>query len=192
MSQSTNDKSKLVPIIFCLLPNKRSTTYNIMLETLKRCVMKGSETFLIDFKMGVKTEFEAQLPKTVINGCYFHLVYNILKHVEKKSGQVDLRTNIKFSIAISHVKALAFLPSDQVTAAYETIVRPMLLNSLVDKEMAISICNYLEYIYMGKRRTRKNITAPLFSPSMWSHHQTVQGDTTIHKNVSTKCGTTPW
>ena len=116
------------------------------------------------------------VPETDVRGCYFHFVYNVLKQVKNKGGQLDLRNNISFSIAISHVKALAFLPSDQVCAAYETIVRPMLLDSVANKEMAISVCNYLEHTYMGKRRTRKNITAPLFSPSMWSHHQTVVGD----------------
>ena len=50
------------------------------------------------------------------------------------------------------------------------------MDSVANKEMAISVCNYLEHTYMDKRRSRKNITAPLFSPSMWSHPQTVVGD----------------
>ena len=103
--------------------------------------------------------------KLCFRGCYFHLVYKILKQVKKKGGQVDLRCNIRFSIAIDHVKALPFLQRDKVTAAYETIVRPMLLDFVVNKEMAIFVCNYLEHTNMGKSCTRKNTTAPLFSSS---------------------------
>ena len=193
MGQSTNEHSKFVPIVFCLLPNKRASTYQLVFETLKRYVKKGPETFMIDFEIGVKTEFEKQFPETEVRGCYFHFVYNVLKQVKNKGGQLDLRNNIGFSIAISHVKALAFLPSDQVCAAYETIVRPMLLDSVANKEMAISVCNYLEHTYMGKRRTRKNITAPLFSPSMWSHHQTVVGDSVrVLTNNSQECFNRVW
>ena len=193
MAQSSNDNSKFVLVVFCLLPNKRASTYEIVFESLKRCVKKGPETFLIDFEIGVKTQFETSFPGTVVRGCYFHLVYNILKHVKKKGGQVELRQNIRFSIAISHVKALAFLPSDQVNAAYENIVRPMLLGSVANKEMAISVCNYLEHTYMGKRRTRTTTTAPLFSPSMWSNHQTVLGDgVRVLTNNSQECFNRVW
>ena len=45
----TNDNSKFVPIVFCLLPNKRASTYKIIFESLNRCIKKGPETFLINF-----------------------------------------------------------------------------------------------------------------------------------------------
>ena len=34
----------------------------------------------------------------------------------------------------------------------------MLLDFVANKKMVISVCNYLEHTYMGKRRTRKNTT----------------------------------
>ena len=74
MGQSTNEHSKFVPIVFCLLPNKRASTYQVVFETLKRYVKKGPETFMIDFEIGVKTEFEKQFPETDVRGCYFYFV----------------------------------------------------------------------------------------------------------------------
>ena len=69
----------------------------------------------------------------------------------------------------------------------------MLLDSVANKEMTISVCNYLEHTYMGKRHTRTNTTAPPFSPSMWSLHQTVLGDSVrVLTNNSQECFNRVW
>ena len=81
-------------------------------------------------------------------------------------------------IAISHGKTLTIMTSDLLFPAYKIIIRLMVLNALQNKDMAISITNYLEdtYKYLGKRRTQKNINLPFFPPSVWSHCERVQGD----------------
>ena len=133
MAQSSNDNSKFVLVVFCLLPNKRASTYQIVFESLKHCVKKGPETFLIDFEIGVKTEFETSFPETVVRGCYFHLVYNILKQVKKKGGQVELRNNIRFLIAIGPLRHWHFCQVTRSTQHMKTSCGQCFLVQLLTK-----------------------------------------------------------
>ena len=76
-----------IPLVYCLLPDKRRETYHEVFDTLRR---KMAETNLVlnptklmlDFESGLLPALRTQFPNATIKGCYFHHIKAIWSHVQ--------------------------------------------------------------------------------------------------------------
>ena len=95
-----------------------------------------------------------------IKGCFSHLSQNIFRQVQEKGLQNRYRDDSDFSLAVRMVAALAFVPVEKITEAYEE------LEQHLDDDDYNIICDYFEDNYIGRQR-RTGRRAPRFSHGTW-------------------------
>jgi hypothetical protein len=100
-------------------------------------------------------------------GCLFHLAQSIYQKVQSSGLSVQYGTDENFSLKIRHILALAFLPPDDIPAAFDQLKDdiPPEANEIVEW--------FEEYYVHGRtRRTLRHGNAirapPLFPPDFWS------------------------
>ena len=95
----------MVPLIFCLLPNKVQGTYQRVLRLIKQSCLAIGETFNpqylhIDFEEAVRRAISMELPNCNISGCFFHYcqclwrkvqALGMVEHYNANSGNNDFR-----------------------------------------------------------------------------------------------------
>ncbi len=79
-------EDKLLPVVYCLLPDKTTATYNNMFRHIhNECVARGLQldpaTFLTDFESGIMPAIAAEFPNATHRGCYFHFTQAIWRQV---------------------------------------------------------------------------------------------------------------
>ena len=111
------------PVLFCLLPNKKQTTYEWLFGRIELIVKKQYETevTVFDRDVVVKTDFERAVvgalstKKCLVSGCFFHFAQSIYKNVRKRSWQT-FKTVPDAKRLCSNLVQLAFLTPEQVSA----------------------------------------------------------------------------
>lgn len=77
-----------IPLVFCLLPDKRSETYEKLFKTLSTEIFKRySVTFIppevfVDFEKSIHVAVRATWPTTKISGCRFHLHQSLFRKIQ--------------------------------------------------------------------------------------------------------------
>lgn len=63
----------VLPLVFCLLPNKLESTYKLVLEKLKELrPTLNPKTMMSDFERAIHNSFKTVFPETRLRGCFFH------------------------------------------------------------------------------------------------------------------------
>ena len=113
-------------MIYALLPNKNQDTYFKLFEFIFGFIDTCPNSIMIDFEKAIhnalikasKNKFDLEIK---IQGCYFHLVSNLWKHVQALK-LVDKYSDCKeFRKLYKLTKALAFLPPKHVVHAFQEI-----------------------------------------------------------------------
>lgn len=135
-------------MVYALLPNKNQQTYLKLFEFLFSFIETCPKSVMVDFEKAIhnaltkmaKKKFDLEL---LIQGCYFHLVSNLWKHVqachlvEKYSECKDFRKLYKLT------KALSFLPPKHSIQGFEEI------KAICNSDFQ-PILDYFEEYYIGK------------------------------------------
>ena len=66
-----------IPLVHCLLPDKRRETYYEVFDTLRRKMAQTNlvlnpNKLMLDFESGLLPALRTQFPNATIKGCYFH------------------------------------------------------------------------------------------------------------------------
>ena len=112
-------------MVYGLLHNKQQQTYPAMFNFLFSFIEKCPKSVMIDFEIGIHNALlKAGQDKfnllIIIQGCYFHLVSNLWKHVQKYK-LVDKYEEKEFRRLYKLTKALAFLPPKHVITGFKAI-----------------------------------------------------------------------
>ena len=113
-------------MVYGLLPDKQQETYFAMFNFLFSFIENCPKSVMIDFEIGIhnalieagKAKFNSMI---IIQGCYFHLVRNLWKHVQKYK-LVDKYEEKEFRRLYRLTKALAFLPPKHVITGFKAIL----------------------------------------------------------------------
>ena len=122
---------------------------------------------LTDFEIAAINAIRAEFPEVQNKGCHFHLSQNIYRKVQEFGLTVLYGTDETFSMLIRHIPALAFLPYNNIPAAFDELKNIM-------PEEANQLMKWFEIYYIRgrvRRITRSgNVvrSEPLFPPSLWS------------------------
>ena len=111
------------PVLFCLLPNKKQTTYKWLFSRIELVVKKQYETdvSVFDRDVVVKVDFERAVvsalssKRCLVSGCFFHFAQSIYKNVRKRCWQT-YKTVPDAKRLCSNLVQLAFLTPEQVGA----------------------------------------------------------------------------
>lgn len=77
---------KVMPLAYCLLPDKFKSTYVAVLEKLKQAAIENGMTFyppwiMLDFESSALVAVKEVFPTTELKGCYFHFTQCIFRKV---------------------------------------------------------------------------------------------------------------
>ncbi len=107
---------KHVPLVYCLLPNKRQETYERVFQLLEEKVRDDLQlellpsTVLSDYELAIMNGARAAFPAAVIKGCYFHFCQALLRKVQDLGLQVEYQSNRELRSFVRRTAAVAFVP----------------------------------------------------------------------------------
>ena len=104
-------------------------------------------------------------PNSDVTDCLFHLSQNIYKQVIQKGLKHRYNNDDDFSLKVRCLSALAFLPIDDVSEAFEELTD--------DDDFPQELVSYFESYYIGGvrgRGQRRRRVEPVFPFQLWNVH----------------------
>ena len=154
------DKSAL-PLIYVLLQDKSEASYIRVFQ--KVCQLKpilNPLSMMADFEKASQNAVRHVFPAVQLVGCLFHLSQCLWRKVQEFHLAERYRDDENFRVHVKMVLALSFVPSVDVTDAFEMLVESS------PREMEI-VFDYWEDNYIGRQR-RNRRAAPLFAIDQWN------------------------
>jgi hypothetical protein len=172
------------PIIFALLPDKQSKTYEKLFDMLLK-LKPGLDpvSISLDFELAVINSVQKYFKNAQIFGCFFHLT----KNFRKKMGELHLLSiyanDSEFSIATKMIISLAFVCINDLDNAIDV------LSNYLPEELQ-SMLEWFEDNYIGRmNRNNRNRRKPRFAPQTWNLYQRVlnyQNKTNNHAEAANR------
>ena len=155
-------QNNVLPCVFVLLPNKQHVTYSRMWNEIK-ALKPGlaPRSVQIDYELASKAALIEAFPQAQIYGCYFHLGQSRWRKIQENGLQLLYMQNENVRMALKMLLALAFLPVDEVSDAFDELVADF-------PPEIMPLVNYFEDNYVGRRNRLDDRRQPLFSVDMWS------------------------
>lgn len=151
----------VIPCLFVLLPNKMEETYRRLFNQVAVLQpLLHPQTISMDFEKAAINAASDCFPNVTVHGCFFHLSQNVYRKVQSLGLQEKYQADKESSLAVRMLPALAFVPSDKVDEAFESLQDPMPaeLSELVD---------YYEDTYIRRLR-RRHRADPVFRHDIWN------------------------
>lgn len=154
-----------IPLVFCLLPDKKYKTYIYTLNTIiNECedigVILKPKYITIDFETAIHLAVNEVWPLSNIVGCRFHWTQAWYRNVHKLGLSTEYKNNSSIGIWIQHTFGLLFLSPDQVSDCFTED----LMTECPTDERLIKYCDYLVDNYISEDS--------VFTPSLWACNST--------------------
>lgn len=167
-----NENSRLMPLVYALMTRKSEACYRRLFQDLsdfgvEHDIHLQPQFILTDFEQAAINATSREFQGVQNKGCFFHLSQSIYRKVQTSGLSVQYGTDENFSLIIRHIPALAFLPPDDIPAAFDE------LKNHIPPE-ANAVVQWFEENYVHGRIRRilrdENVmrAPPLFSPTFWS------------------------
>ena len=166
---------KLVPLVYVLLPGKTLSLYKKVLQIIKKGRPNMKPQIIIsDFEQAFISAAEKVFPRAEFHGCYFHFTQCIYRHVQSSGLQSRYGTDEDFAISIKMLAALAFIPEEIMTTAYDQLKHTEYYQAN-KKGVLKPIIAYFEDTWIGKKK-RNQRTRPIFDISLWNCFSAIMND----------------
>lgn len=151
-----------IPLVYCLLPNKHTTTYQKVFELIiSKCVefdlVIQPKRIVIDFELAIHNACIETWPTVTIIGCRFHLCQSWFKKIQQLGLVVEYKD--KDSVIGKFLKlifGIHFLNPDQVGDFFVNAI----FGEMPDDERLKRFCDYLVETYIDEHST--------FPPKVWA------------------------
>lgn len=152
-----------IPLVFCLLPDKRSETYVRLFEMLTTEIfgrysttLRPSEVF-VDFEKSIHTAVQVIWPTAKVNGCRFHLHQSWFRKIQSLGLTGEFRNkDSEVGRWLRHTFGLTYLNPDEVGDCFA-------LDLFAEKPIHSELDKYADYLL----ETYIEDDAP-FPPSLWA------------------------
>lgn len=119
-------EEKVIPAIYCLLPNKSKETYMKLFQLIEdHAAMFGlnfnPEEFSCDFESGLISALREKYKETIIKGCLFHMNQCLFRHLQSLGLTSVYNSNEEFRSILRKLNALPLLPITMIEEAFEII-----------------------------------------------------------------------
>jgi hypothetical protein len=168
-----NENSRIMPLVYALMSSKSEECYKRLFQDLiefseEQNIDLQPQFILTDFEKAAINAIHAEFQNAQNKGCLFHLAQNVFRKVQHSGLATQYGTDENFSLLIRHIPALAFLPPNEIPAAFNELKTNMPAEA---NEIMEWFENY--YVHGRARRTlRRNENVvrypPLFPPLLWS------------------------
>jgi hypothetical protein len=153
------------PVLFTLLPNKRKETYVKLFRLLREMWPDFSpDSVSVDFELAIHQALREVFAECQINGCFFHLVSNLKKHISNSHLLGRYNNDPEFALRARMITAVAFVPEQDITAALGHLEQ----NFLEMYPELEGIMEWFSNTYVGRLRNNGTRAAPTFPFATWS------------------------
>jgi len=167
-----NENSRLMPLVYALMSRKSEGCYRRLFQDLtdfgvEYDIHLQPQFILTDFEQAAINATSREFQRVQNKGCFFHLSQSIYRKIQSSGLSVQYGTDENFSLLIRHIPALAFLPPNDIPAAFDE------LKGHLPSEANV-IVQWFEDNYVHGRVRRilrdENVmrAPPLFPPTFWS------------------------
>lgn len=164
--------SKILPLIYLLLPNKKQVTYFTAFNEVKKLSANlCPDSIMMDFEKAVINVCKEIYPSAQIRGCFFHFKQSIYRKVQELGLKKRYDTDSVFSSRIRYLAALAFVPEAEVANAFEELISKQII-----PDVAEGLLDYFEDVWIGRPDRQNSRRAPKFGIDMWNMYSNVELD----------------
>lgn len=152
------------PIMYSLLPDKKASTYKKLFLIIKSIIPEFlPKTIMTDFEGAIINSCIEMFPKSQCKGCLFHLAQSVQRKTNEKYKK-NYDTDPEFKIQIKMLSALAFLPPNQVCAAFSQLVN----------NIPIEIGEYFRTTYIGTINPFQQTIPAIFPINFWNINDRIE------------------
>lgn len=160
----------VIPMAFCLLNGKTEQQYRIFLQVLKdetRAVTGRPlhpSQMVLDFEQATMQALKAELPTTLLSGCYFHYTKSLWRHVQHLGLCDEYHQNRRVRKIIRKVMAIGFLPLLLVRQNFNLLKGSRRTQRQMQRIPVLTQWfDYVETTYVARNAT--------FPPRMWNVYE---------------------
>ena len=191
-----------IPVAYFLLPNKATTTYQVVMQCIKDLGVDQVEVFHSDFELATIKAIRGVYPNVRIEGCDVHWK-RALRQAQSRVGLLrHSEADMTIQNWIRMLWSLSLVPIPDVIKVYTEYVLPKMPEIDEDEEdddeeaadftRAIDeFINYFEPTYLGKVNPRTGLRGnPHFKLEYWNHFDSVvndSGEVTNNKSEAFNC-----
>jgi transcriptional regulator NrdR family protein len=171
----SNNPRKTVPLVYAVLTNKKQSTYDLLFQKLVEIAhqhrFKMAPIYIMtDFEIAAINSSKSVFIESKNKGCLFHFGQSLWRHIQSYGLAIRYGKDVVFRNLMHSFQALAFLPEDEIPAAFEKL-------KLVLPAECHEFVRYFDKTYVnGTIKTTATATTrikPLFPPSLWSVEELV-------------------
>lgn len=150
-----------VPLIFCLLPNKNQSVYEMLFKILiDKCyefsLLLHLKYIVIDFELAIHNAVKNTWQNVDIIGCRFHLCQSWFRKIQSLGLTRDYKENSEIGRVLKYFFGLQFLNPTEVADSFSF---DLVSHLPVDPRLT-KFCDYLVETYISEDS--------LFPPHIWS------------------------
>lgn len=161
-----------MPLVYVLLSNKRQQTYDELFKELLELETNINPTDVtIDFEKAAINAIKDNFPLADIHGCHFHFSQNIWRHIQSIGLQKRYNEDEDFALQLRLLIALAFVPEDDVTKAYDELISTEFYAS--NDDQIEKLLDYVQLTYIRAFDRKGNVKEPLFPIKLWNVYEAV-------------------
>ena len=115
-----------LPCVFVLMTRKTRDMYIRVLQCLQTFansngIQLNPQVIISDFEAAAISAFRDVFPGSSSHGCFFHLCQSVNRKVCEFGFKVRYQEDAAFALLVRQLPALAFLPQDEIAAAFALI-----------------------------------------------------------------------
>lgn len=113
---------------------------------------------------------QEEFPNAELQGCFFHFIQAIMKHVCNAGFKVQYENDADFPLKVRHLVALAFLPVNDVEEAFDEYQNIMVHFTMMFYFDGRCYRTYFEDTRISRPRRNRSRVPPDFDIVMWNCH----------------------
>ena len=171
-------------MIYALLPKKTEDIYVKFLSKVNELIFGAANdsklaplSFTIDFEKATINAIAKTFPTTLIKGCLFHFKKAVNEKVRSLTGK-------KVGGRLRALRNLCYLPPDSIRNAYYNMKDSDYFQLDAHPEFQ-HVLTYFEKTWVGYKDGNGKEHKPLFSPNMWSVHDSLSPDSPTFSRANT-------
>ncbi|CAM4831054.1 unnamed protein product [Rotaria magnacalcarata] len=137
----------VIPLVYGLLIGKSNDDYNQFFQKIFELDNFQPKSIRTDFESGTIKSVKGMLPNILHKGSLFHFSQAICRQVQNKGLATKYRQDECFRLKLKKLIALAFVPLDEVTTAFDLIADQF-------NDDADDLLEYFEKTWVGEPKKR--------------------------------------
>lgn len=174
------DNYRFLPLAYGLMTGKSKELYQSLFQDLiefaeQNDIQLNPSKIITHFEKAAIDALYEVFPGIVNKGCFFHLGQDGWRKIQDCGLAVQYGTNENMSLMLRHLFALAFLPSNEIPMAFDTLKSrmPPVTNDVVQWFEENYVHGIMQQQFQNEIVTR---IPPPFPPQLWSVHDSVELD----------------